>query len=65
MIYFFQESDWFGDPNYATIDSKNYTAMYVMYGITWKLSKHENENYIGMTITSSHCRMSGYRTKSI
>ena len=65
----FQESGRFVDPNCTTIDGKNCTAMYVMYEITWKLSKHENENYIGMTTTSSHCRMvyplSGYRTKGI
>ena len=67
-----QESDWFGDPNCITIDGKDCTLMYVMVKITCNLcqpnvtndskglkapSKHESENYIGMTMTSSHCRI--------
>ena len=68
----FQESDWLGDLNCTTIDGKDCTAMYVMYKIICNLypqnvtnnrkkskepSKHESENYIGMTMTSPHCRM--------
>ena len=68
----FQESDWFGNPNCTTIDGKDCTAMYVMYEITCnlcqqnvnndskrsrELSKHESENYIGMTMTSFQCRI--------
>ena len=68
----FQESDWFGDPNCTTIGGKNCTAMYVMYEITCnlcqenvnnddkrsrELNKHESENHIRITMTSSHCRM--------
>ena len=69
---FFQESGRFGDPHYITEDGNDCTVMYVMYEITCNLcqqsvnndnkrsrepSKHESENYIGMTMTSSHCRM--------
>ena len=69
---FLQESGRFGDPHCITEGGKDCTAMYVMYEITCNLcqqsvnndnkrsrepSKHESENYIGMTMTSSHCRM--------
>ena len=69
---FFQESGRFADPYCITEDDKDCAAMYVMYEITCNLcqqsvnndskrsrepGKHESENYIGMTMTSSHCRM--------
>ena len=80
----FQESDRFGDPNCITEDGKDCAAIHVVYKITCNSyqqsvsneskrsrepDKHEGENYIGMTMTSSNCRMishlSGQRTKSI
>ena len=69
---FFQESGRFGDPHCITEDGKDCTVMYVMYENTCNLfqqsvnndskrsrepGKHESENYIRMTMTSSHCRM--------
>ena len=69
---FLQESGRFADPYSITKDGKNCTVMYVMYEITCSLcqqsvtndskrskepSKHESENYIGMTMISFHCRM--------
>ena len=69
---FFQESGRLGDPHYITEDGKDCTVMYVMFEITCSLcqqsvnneskrsrepGKHEGENYIGMTMTSFHCRM--------
>ena len=69
---FFQESGRSGDPHCITEDGKDCTAMYVMYEITCNLcqqsvnndskrsreqGKHKSENYIGMTMTSLHCRM--------
>ena len=80
----FQGSGRFSYPHCITEDGKDCAAMYVIYEITCNLcqqsvsneskrsrepGKHEGENYIGMTMTSSHCRMvshlSGQRTKSI
>ena len=68
----FQELGRFGDPHCITEDGKDCIVMYVMYKITCNLcqqsvnndskrsrepGKHESENYIGMTMTSFHCRM--------
>ena len=80
---FLQESGRFGDPHCVTEDGKDCAAIHVVYKITCNSyqqsvsneskrsrepDKHEGENYIGMTMTSSNCRMishlSGLRTKS-